>query len=246
MKKISIVIPAYNEEKFIETLIKKVKSVNTESIGFNKEIIVVDDCSRDSTSQIMKRLQNEDPQMVSYRQPVNGGKGAAVQKGISLSSGDYILVQDADLEYDPNDYIPMLEKLNQHPDSAIYGSRVLGLSKHPSNKSILPGKHKNQGVGPWAANMLLTTCTLSLYQKLITDTLTAYKIYPAKVLKSFHVKTKGFETDHEITAKLIKAGVPIYEVPIQYEPRSVEEGKKIKWTDGVIAVFTLLRFRITN
>lgn len=242
MKTLSIIIPAYNEEKNIRPLLEKVIAVPTEELGYGKEIIVVDDCSKDSTFSIASSVAG----VKCIRHKVNQGKGRAVQNGVKESTGDYILVQDADLEYDPQDYIPMLKKLNEHPNDAVYGSRTLGISSDKANKDFLPGKHKKQGLGPWVAGVTLSCWTLALYKNLITDTLTAYKIYPSKVLKSFSIKTHGFETDHEITAKLIRSGVKIWEVPIRYQPRTVAEGKKIKWTDGVTAVWTLLRFRFSE
>jgi dolichol-phosphate mannosyltransferase len=236
--KLSIVIPAYNEERFIQTLLKRVKDVPTEKIGYDKEIIVVDDGSSDKTFDLASQVEG----VTVYRQVPNAGKGQAVQKGVKKATGDFILVQDADLEYDPEDYIPMLMKLDGRKDVAIYGSRILGQLKQ--GWKFPPGKHEEQGLGPWAAGVILSAWTFGLYGKWLTDTLTAYKIYPAEVIKNFQVKTCGFETDHELTAKLIKAGIRIEEVPIRYTPRSREEGKKIKMQDGFTALWTLLKFRI--
>ena len=238
MIKLSVVIPAYNEEKLIHRLIQKVMDVPTESLGFVKEIIVVDDGSSDSTFQVASSFKN----VKVLRQEKNSGKGSAVQRGVEASSGEYVLIQDADLEYDPQDYMPMLAVLTQNKDVAVYGSRTWGQWSRNKN-FMLPGKHPAQGLGPWCAGVCLCVWTFLLYGKWLTDTLTAYKIYPAKVLKSLQVKTRGFETDHEITAKLIRRGISIQEVPIGYSPRSVAEGKKIRLRDGFLAVWTLLRFR---
>jgi len=239
--KISIVIPAYNEANYIDSLIEKVKAVPLEKVGYEKEIILVDDGSKDGTFE----LASKHPGVRCYRQEKNGGKGKAVQRGIREATGDFVLVQDADLEYDPNDYLPMLECLGGRKDMAVYGSRTMG-AKHFKGGGALPGLWKGQGLGPWVANVLLSAFTFLCYGKCITDTLTAYKIYPVSALRPMRVKTCGFETDHEITAKLIRAGITIREVPIRYVPRSKEEGKKIKWSDGFIAVFTLLRFRFLS
>ncbi len=239
MQKLSIIIPAYNEEKHIGALLDRVLNVNTERCGFSKEVVVVDDGSKDRTSDIVKTFAN-----VKLIQQKNSGKGAAVQRGIQEASGDYVLVQDADLEYDPEDYIVMLKTLSSDHKTSAYGSRVLGTLKKHGFASL--GKHPQQGFGAWIAGVLLTLWTFLLYGKWITDTLTAYKIYPADFFKKYQMKTKGFETDHEITAKLIKSGYKVVETPISYFPRSVEEGKKIKARDGFIAVLTLLRFRFTN
>lgn len=241
MKTLSIIIPAYNEEKYLGILLQKILSLPTESIGYQKEIIVVDDGSRDSTYEVANRF----PTVKVFKQIPNQGKGKAVQRGVKESTGDYLLIQDADLEYDPNDYFPLLEKLNQFPNCAIYGSRILGQIKK-SGLSFYPGRHKNQAFGPWIASICLSMWTFLLYRKWISDTLTGYKIYPSEILKSFHVKTAGFETDHELTAKLILKNIAIYEVPISYLPRTKEEGKKIKMQDGFIALWTLLRFRFID
>lgn len=241
MPKLSIVIPAYNEEAFIGKLLEKILSIPTQSVGFEMELVVVNDGSRDRTEEVARRYQG----VYVFTQVPNQGKGKAVQRGIQESTGDYILIQDADLEYDPNDYLPMLRALNEKKADVIYGSRTLGQVRQ-NGVGFLPGKHPQQGIGPWVAGVLLSFWTLLLYGIWITDTLTAYKLYPAAVLKTMQLRTKGFETDHEITAKLARRKQKIVEVPIAYSPRSREEGKKIKATDGLIAVWTLLRFRFVD
>lgn len=238
---LSVVIPAYNEENFIGRLLDRISLVDLSQLGFDKEIIVVDDGSIDRTKQVAEGFAG-----VKVITQQNQGKGAAVQSGIRNCTGDYVLVQDADLEYDPLDYIPMLEMLRNNPESAIYGSRVLGVRKAHEGIRRITGMHPRQGFGPWLAGLLLSVWTYFLFGVWITDTLTAYKIYPVSFLRSAHVKTKGFETDHELTAKLIRSNITILEVPIRYNPRSVEEGKKIGWKDGVKAVITILRFRISR
>lgn len=238
MRKLSIIIPAFNEERSIAKLLDIVTNVPTETLGFSKEIIVVDDGSKDRTAEIAEGYSS-----VRCVRQANQGKGRAVQAGVRLSTGDFILVQDADLEYEPSDYLPMLRAITGD-NVAVYGSRVLGQARAHKGFCLLKGKHPQQGLGPWLAGVLLSCVTLVVYGRWISDTLTAYKLYPASILKSFVIKTHGFETDHEITAKLIRCGVKIVEVPISYTPRSVEEGKKIRARDGFIAVGTLLRFRL--
>lgn len=238
MKKLSIVIPAYNEEQFIGELLNKIESVPIEDFGFNREVIVIDDGSSDRTLEIAQTFSG----VTCLQQEKNGGKGAAVQRGVQDCTGDYVLVQDADLEYDPNDYISMLKVLRDNPGASIYGSRPLGQIKTRGISSL--GRHSEQSFGPWVANSVLTGWVFLLYQKWITDTLTAYKIYPIQTLKSFRIETHGFETDHEITSKLIRSGVSIIEVPISYEPRTVEQGKKIGPVDGIKAIWTFLKYRI--
>jgi dolichol-phosphate mannosyltransferase len=241
MPTLSIVIPAYNEGAFIGTLLQKIIAVPTESVGFEKEIIVVNDGSRDNTEEVARSFAR----VRCFTQVPNQGKGKAVQRGIREANGDYILVQDADLEYDPLDYLAMLAALRESGADVVYGSRTLGQLRQ-NGWSAFPGRHSQQGFGPWLAGALLTLWTALMYGHWITDTLTAYKLYPAKTVKNLKLRTSGFETDHEITAKLIRLRQKIVEVPISYCPRSRREGKKIRPADGLIAVWTLVRFRFTD
>lgn len=236
MKVLSIVIPAYNEESSIAKLLEKVRRAPTESLDFAKEIIVVDDGSVDRTAELVQGF----PGVIFIRQE-NQGKGRAVQNGIERATGDLVLVQDADLEYDPDDYPALLQACNG-PKTAVYGSRVLGQIR--SGRTL--GRHPQQEFGPWLAGVLLSMWTFLLYGRWITDTLTAYKLYPIEFLRSVRAKTQGFETDHELTAKLLRGGFTIREVPVQYYPRTAQEGKKIRARDGLVAVWTLLRFRYTS
>lgn len=242
MPTLSIVIPAYNEGAFIGTLLKRIGAVPTERLGFEKEIIVVNDGSTDNTDQVARSF----PGVRCFTQVPNQGKGKAVQRGIREATGDYILIQDADLEYEPNDYLPMLAALAAKKADVVYGSRTLGQMAARSGWTLFPGRHPRQGTGPWLAGVLLTLWTALIYQRWITDTLTAYKLYPSDIVKSMQLRTSGFETDHEITAKLARLRKRIVEVPIGYNPRSRGEGKKIKPSDGLVAVWTLLRFRFTD
>ena len=240
MPVLSIVIPAYNEAEFIGSLLEKIAAVPTESAGYVKEIIVVDDGSKDDTAKIARGF----PGVTVLTQVPNQGKGRAVQRGIRESTGEFVLVQDADLEYDPEDYMSLIAALRPGVDT-VYGSRTLGQRRRPGF-TLFPGRHPEQDLGPWLAGQILTMWTFLLYGKWITDTLTAYKLYPAEVVKKMRVETHGFETDHEITAKLIRGGHRIVEVPIAYHPRSVEAGKKIKPRDGLIAVWTLFKYRFVS
>lgn len=241
MPLLSIVIPAYNEAQFIGTLLQRILAVPTEQLGFKKELIVVDDGSLDKTAEIARGFAG----VKVLSQFPNQGKGKAVQRGIRESNGSYILIQDADLEYDPMDYLTLLRALGPRTD-VVYGSRILGQTLKVSRSRLYPGRHPQQSFGPWLAGKLLTLWTFLLYGKWITDTLTAYRLYPAAAVRNMRVQTSGFETDHEITAKLIRCGYRIVEVPISYFPRSVEAGKKIKPRDGFIAVWTLLKFRLID
>jgi dolichol-phosphate mannosyltransferase len=241
MPLLSIVIPAYNEAAFIGELLTRILAVDTESLGFLKEIVAIDDGSTDGTGGIARSF----PGVRVYTQVSNQGKGKAVQRGIRESTGDYILIQDADLEYDPSDYLRLLTALRRG-DECVYGSRVLGQRRKQSGFTLFPGRHPKQDFGPWLAGQLLTLWTWLLYRRWITDTLTAYKLYPASIVKSIRVRTSGFETDHEITAKLVRRGCRIVEEPIEYLPRGFEAGKKIKARDGFVAVWTLLKYRFID
>jgi glycosyltransferase involved in cell wall biosynthesis len=241
MRLLSIVIPAYNEEAFIGALLKAVLAVDTESLGFEKEIIVVNDGSKDRTSEVARQVALETAGVTVIDQ-ANQGKGSAVKRGIREATGDFILIQDADLEYDPADYRPMLSAV-QAGAQCVYGSRTLGQLRS-RGWTATPGRHPQQSFGPWMAGWILSSLTFLLYGVWITDTLTAYKLYPRPAFERIQIETRGFETDHEITAKLVRQGVRIREVPIAYQPRSVAQGKKIKASDGFKAVWTLLRFRV--
>jgi len=242
MPVLSIVIPAYNEGAFIGKLLEKILAVPVEKLGFRKEILVINDGSKDNTEAVARSFAG----VRVFTQVPNQGKGKAVQRGIREAAGDYILIQDADLEYDPDDYIALLEALRNTGADVVYGSRTLGSAAAHKGFTLTPGRHPQQRTGPWFAGVLLTLWTAMVYGRWITDTLTAYKLYPAQAVKNMHLRTSGFETDHEITAKLVRLGHRIVEVPIRYYPRSLEEGKKIKPKDGLIAVWTLLRFRFAD
>ncbi|WP_031494862.1 glycosyltransferase family 2 protein [Bryobacter aggregatus] len=240
MRTLSIVIPAYNEEVFLGALLERILSVPVEQLGFRKELLVIDDGSKDKTREIALAYAAKHDSIQVFTQVPNQGKGKAVQRGIRESTGEFVLIQDADLEYDPDDYPALLAALSRA--DVVYGSRTLGQFQQ-QGWTLFPGRHASQKFGPWLAGVLLTLWTFLLYGRWITDTLTAYKLYPGPVIRQMRIETKGFETDHEITAKLIRQGLQLTEVPIAYHPRGAEEGKKIKPIDGLIAVYTLLRFR---
>jgi dolichol-phosphate mannosyltransferase len=225
---LSIVIPAYNEERFIGTLLQQIRAVDLSALGVGKEIIVVDDCSADRTSAIV----NGFPEVRLHRQPVNGGKGKAVRQGISMARGELLIIQDADLEYDPSDYVPMLRALLDGRGDVVYGSRYLGRGRHP-----------NQSVAAYLGWRSLSVAGLVATGRFLTDTVTAYKLFRRADLASLDLQTTGFELDHEITARLLARGLKIVEVPIRYAPRSREEGKKIGLRDWFIALRTFYRFR---
>jgi dolichol-phosphate mannosyltransferase len=239
LPRLSVVIPAYNEERFLGTLLTRIDAVDIASLGFEMEVIVVDDGSKDRTFEIASGHAG----VRALKQVPNQGKGAAVQRGIHDATGDWVLVQDADLEYEPADYRVLLGAIPREGRAAVYGSRTLGQIRERGWLRLFPGRHPRQGFGSWFAGVLLSCWTFLIYGRFITDTLTAYKLYPTDVIRSFAVRTCGFETDHELTAKLIRSGIRIVEVPIHFEPRSTAEGKKIRARDGFMAVATLLRYR---
>jgi dolichol-phosphate mannosyltransferase len=234
---LSVIIPAYNEARTIGELLKRIQAVPLRDTAFQLELIVVDDGSKDTTAEVARSFGN-----VRVIRQENQGKGAAVQRGVRECSGDYLLVQDADLEYDPLDYLAMLHALPSEVPAVVYGSRPLGRIKS-FRWGLFPGKHPDQGFGPWAANWLISFAIFLLYGRCITDPLTAFKLYPTALVREMNVTSTGFEADHEMTAKLIRRRVPIREVPISYHPRSVQEGKKIRAIDGLIALWTLLKYR---
>jgi glycosyltransferase involved in cell wall biosynthesis len=228
MPTLSIVIPAYNEERFIGRLLELVRAVPLEALGVTKEIIVVDDCSTDRTSEIASAAEG----VRVHRMPVNGGKGRAVRAGIDLATGDYLIIQDADLEYDPQDYVPMVQALLHGRGDVVYGSRYMGKGRHP-----------NQSLAAYLGGRSLSLVMLACTGHYITDTVTALKLFPRTLLPSLGLETTGFETDHEITAKVLARGLRIVEVPVSYFPRSKEEGKKIGLRDWFIGARTFWKYR---
>ncbi|MEP6915113.1 MAG: glycosyltransferase family 2 protein [Acidobacteriota bacterium] len=228
MPTLSIVIPAYNEERFIATLLDQIKAVDLQSVGFDKQIIVVDDCSSDRTADIVAGVDG----VVLKRMLRNVGKGGAVRAGIGMATGEFLIIQDADLEYDPQDYLPMLRALTAGKGDVVYGSRYLGR-----------GRHANQSVAAYLGGRSLSLAALVFTGQYLTDTVTALKLFRTTDIASANLETSGFELDHEITAKMVARGRRIVEVPIRYAPRSREEGKKIGARDWFIGVRTFFRYR---
>jgi glycosyltransferase involved in cell wall biosynthesis len=228
MTTLSVVIPAYNEERFIGTLLGQIAAVDLSPMGITKEVVVVDDCSRDRTSEIVRSF----PGVRLHRQAVNGGKGRAVRQGIAMATGELLIIQDADLEYDPQDYVPMLRALLEGWGDVVYGSRYLGR-----------GRHANQSLAAYIGGRSLSVAALLATGRYLTDTVTAYKLFRRADLASLDLQTSGFELDHEITSRMLAKGLRIVEVPIGYAPRSRADGKKIGLRDWFIALRTFYRFR---
>lgn len=236
---LSIVIPAYNEERFIGALLDKIFAVDLAALGIAKEILVIDDGSTDRTVEIVGEYEGVE----LLRQERNQGKGAAVRAGLARAAGDYILIQDADLEYEPEDYPALLIPLLAGEADVVYGSRYIRHRGQGAASNLWGGKHRNQS---WSA--YLGGRSLSLVARLATghglsDTVTALKLFKQQVIKPLTLETSGFELDHEITAKILARGHTVVEVPIRYYPRSRAEGKKIGLRDWFRAVATFGRYR---
>ncbi len=224
--KLSIIIPVHNEEATLAEIVSRVRAT-----GLVDEIIVVDDGSTDDSPTILARLQNSNqPPLHLLRHERNRGKGAAMRTGLAAVTGDLVLVQDADLEYDPADYPALLAPFADPAVEVVYGSRNLRRNPKSSAAFYWGGRLLS-----WIANWL--------YGSHITDEATGYKVIKTELLRDMGLETDGFEFCPEVTAKLLQRDVAIHEVPISYNPRSWEEGKKIQWYDGLIAVWTLVKYR---
>ncbi|MEK6947272.1 MAG: glycosyltransferase family 2 protein [Nanoarchaeota archaeon] len=232
MTKLSVIIPVYNEEKTIKIIIEKVKKVKLK--GISKEIIIVDNFSEDGTRSILKNL-NDDSLKIFYHGE-NMGKGTSIKTGLKNSTGRIILIQDADLEYDPEDYGKLLKPIMENKVKVVYGSRISTTKNNP--KSM----HKFYYIG----NLFLTSMTNLLYGAKITDMATGYKVFKKEVVEDIKLRASGFEFDTEITAKILKKGYKIHEVPIHFVGRSFREGKKITWIDGIKSAYYLLKYRFTD
>ncbi len=226
--KLSVVIPVYNEERNIAEIIKRVKESN-----MAWEIVVVDDGSKDGTRQVLKELDGRDGLRVILHEK-NKGKGAAVRTGLEAASGDVILIQDADLEYSPHDYPVLLQPIEDGVADVVYGSRFLG------------GPRRVAMFWHMLANQLLTFMTNVLYDTILSDMETGYKVFRREVIAGIKLRSDRFDFEPEFTAKILKRHYRIYEVPISFNPRDYSEGKKIKLQDAFAAVWTLLKYRFVD
>ncbi len=229
---LSVLIPAYNEQTTIYELLGKVVAVSLVD-NMKMEIVVVNDCSKDNTMCEIERFQKDNPEvnMKVLVHEVNQGKGAAIRTAIGAATGDVCIIQDADLEYDPQDYNLLLPFIQSGKYKVVYGSRFLNdRTKHSYFSFYLGGR-------------IVSIFSNILYHQHLTDEPTCYKMFDAKLLKNIKLDCTGFEFCPEITAKVCRCGEKIIEVPINYYPRSFDEGKKIKWYDGIEAIWTLLKYK---
>jgi glycosyltransferase involved in cell wall biosynthesis len=237
---LSVVIPAYNEARFIGTLLARIQAVDLASLDVIPELIVVDDGSADDTATIAERHGG----VRVIRQRPNAGKGAAVRAGIAAATGTHVLIQDADLEYDPQDYLPMLRALRAgDARTVVYGSRYLPYPGKSAVRNLLAGPWPGQSWPAYVGGRSLSVTAWLTTGRFLTDTVTAYKLFPRELLDRLDLRTSGFELDHEISAKVVARGYQIVEVPIGYAPRSKAEGKKIGARDWWRALRTFWRFR---
>ena len=226
--KLSIVIPIYNEAEHLEEILNQIEAVD---IGMEKELILVDDCSTDGTREILEKLQNSESNSAKiFYHEINRGKGATLRTGFEHVTGDITLIQDADLEYDPQDYPKLLQPILEDKANVVYGSRFMEGRQHGLLRSYL-------------ANRFLTSLSNFVNGTNITDMETCYKVIKTDILKDITLRSDRFGFEPEITAKLAKRKCKIVDVPISYRGRDYHEGKTVSWKDGVAAIFHIIRFR---
>jgi glycosyltransferase involved in cell wall biosynthesis len=228
-------MPAYNEESTIEGIVKKIDAVNLEKIGVSKELIIVDDGSKDRTVEIIKNLQKVYNYINFVQHKRNVGKGGAIKTAITNATGNVMIVQDADLEYDPRDYFKCILPILTGKAKVVYGSRRL----EKSNRQYSGLSYYIGGIG-------ISVIFNLLFFTRLTDEPTCYKTFRSDVIRKIRIDSNRFEWEPEVTAKIVKKGIRIREVPIRYYPRSKDEGKKIRWKDGIKAVLTMLKYRFVN
>lgn len=230
--KLSIIIPVFNEAKTIRQLLRMIEKVDLKDI--KKDIILVDDFSTDGSREIVKKLKSG---YIKIFHDKNKGKGAALKAGIKKATGDFIIFQDADMEYDPNDYVKLIKPLLEKKADITLGSRLVGRKFH------IFGRERTMHPLHWIGNKYLTFAFNLLYGTNLTDIEPCYKMFRSNVLKSVKVGSDRFEYDIELICKLVKKGYKIIQMPISFNPRTFEEGKKITWKDGIVALLTMIKHR---
>jgi glycosyltransferase involved in cell wall biosynthesis len=230
LRKLSVVVPVFNERNTLVEILRRMRAVELPD-GVEREIIVVDDGSNDGTRDVLRQLGDSTVRVVMH--DVNRGKGAALRTGFAHASGEYVLVQDADLEYDPEDWPKLLNPVLRGKARVVYGSRFTG-------------ERRNMLLLHWMGNRFLSMTTNVLYNTTLSDMETCYKLLERDLIDEMRLHSDRFDIEAEITAKILKRGIRIYEVPISYSGREFDEGKKITWRDGFSALWTLVKYRFRD
>jgi glycosyltransferase involved in cell wall biosynthesis len=230
LRKLSVIVPVYNERNTLVEVLRRMRAVELPD-GIEREIIVVDDGSDDGTRDVLKQLSDSTVRVVLH--DVNRGKGAALRTGFGHATGEYVLVQDADLEYDPEDWPKLLKPVLRGRARVVYGSRFTG-------------ERRNMLLLHWIGNRFLSMTTNVLYNTTLSDMETCYKLLERDLVDELRLHSNRFDIEPEITAKVLKRGIRIYEVPISYSGREFDEGKKITWRDGFAALWTLVKYRFRD
>jgi len=229
-RRLSVIVPVFNERNTVAEIVRRMRAVSLPA-DLDLEILVVDDGSSDGTDKILGALEDSTVRVVAHGR--NRGKGAAIRTALEQVRGDLVLIQDADLEYDPDDWPRLIEPILKGKAQIVYGSRFTG-------------ERKNMFPSHWVGNRFLTLATNVLYRSTLSDMETCYKLFDRRVLVGITIRSERFDFEPEITAKVLRRGYRIYEVPISYAGREISEGKKISWRDGVSAIVALVRYRFTR
>jgi glycosyltransferase involved in cell wall biosynthesis len=227
-KRLSVIVPVYNERNTVVEIVRRMRAV---VLSLDLEIVVVDDGSTDGTEAVLGQLADSTVRVVHHSR--NLGKGAAVRTGLDQVTGDLVLIQDADLEYDPEDWPKLLAPVVRGKARVVYGSRFTG-------------ERRNMLFLHWVGNRFLSLVTNMLYNTTLSDMETCYKLFDRRVLANIELRASGFDFEPEVTAKVLRSGIRIYEVPISYAGREFEEGKKITWRDGIVALWILVKYRFVR
>ncbi|HEX4528656.1 MAG TPA: glycosyltransferase family 2 protein [Acidimicrobiia bacterium] len=226
--KLSVIVPVYDERNTVVEIVRRMRAVD---LPVDLEVLVVDDGSTDGTRDVLRQLHDSTVRVITHER--NQGKGAAIRSGLAQLTGDLVLVQDADLEYDPEDWPKLLNPIMRGKAQVVYGSRFTG-------------ERRNMLFLHWVGNRVLSLVTNVLYNTTLSDMETCYKLFDRTVLDGITLRATRFEFEPEVTAKVLRRGIRIYEVPISYTGREVDEGKKITWRDGFIALWTLVKYRFVD